>query len=445
MALSGLDIFKLLPKTNCGDCGVPTCLAFAMKLAQKKADLSECPHASAEAKKILGAAGEPPIRSVKINKAKPVEMGNETVMFRHEKTFVHPTAVAIRLLTSQPEEQLLKKIKEIEKYKLQRVGEELEVELFFLSHDGKNRGDFFNALKLIQQNSTKGIIVDCPDKEMLRQAAELLKEEQPAIFLRTEVSDQDIEIAKACGASLILTARTFEALAKEADKAMNSGLKNILLHLDSRNLGTQMQSQSILRRSALKKNFKPFGFPLFSYIQAENSFDLLARASLLLCKYASVIVLPDYDKALLQALLTLRQNIYTDPQKPIQVDPRVYPIGEPTSESAVFVTTNFSLTYFMVSGEIENSGISAHLVIVDTEGQSVLTSWAAGKFGGEKIAQFIKKIKLEEAVKTRKIVIPGFVSQISGELEEHLPGWEVIVGCQEASDIPSFVKNVKLT
>ena len=445
MALSGLDIFKLLPKTNCGDCGVPTCMAFAMKLAQKKAELSECSYASAEANKILGAAGVPPIRSVKINKAKPVEIGNETVMFRHEKTFVHPTAVAIRLLTSQPEDQLLKKIKEIEKYKLQRVGEELEVDLFFLSHDAENRDDFFKALKLIQHNSTKGIIVDCPEKEMLWQAVELLKEEQPAIFLRTEVSDQDLEIAKACGASLILTARSFDALAKQVEKAMNSGLKNILLHMDSRNLGTQVQSQIILRRSALKRNFKLFGFPLFSYVDAENSFDLLARASLLLCKYASVIVSPEYDKALLQALLTLRQNIYTDPQKPIQVDPGVYPIGEPTAESAVFVTTNFSLTYFIVSGEIENSGISAHLVIVDTEGQSVLTSWAAGKFVGEKIAQFIKKIKLEEAVKTRKIVIPGFVSQISGDLEEHLPGWEVIVGCQEASDIPAFVKNVKLT
>ena len=444
MALSGLDIFKLLPKTNCGDCGVPTCMALAMKLAQKKADLRDCPHASADAQKILGAAAEPPIRSVKINKAKSVEIGNETVMFRHEKTFVHPTAVAIRLLTSQSEDQLLTKIREIEKYKLQRVGEELEAELFFLSHNGEDGDDFFKALKLIQQNSTKGIILDCPDKEMVRQATELLKDAQPAIFLRGEVTDRDIEIAKAGGASLILTGFSLDDLAKQAEKTMNSGLKNIILHLESRNLGTQMQSQTILRRSALKRNFKPFGFPLFAYVRAENSFDLLARASLLLCKYASVIVLPEYDKALLHALLTLRQNIYTDPQKPIQVDPRCYPIGEPTAESPVFVTTNFSLTYFIVSGEIENAGISAHLLVVDTEGQSVLTAWAAGKFGGEKIAQFIKKIKLEETVKTRKIVIPGFVSQISGDLEEHLPRWEVIVGCQEASDIPAFIKNVKL-
>jgi acetyl-CoA decarbonylase/synthase complex subunit gamma len=199
-----------------------------------------------------------------------------------------------------------------------------------------------------------------------------------------------------------------------------------------------------LRRSAVRKNFKPFGYPLFTFIEAENGLDLLAQASLLLCKYSSVIVLPVFDKALLYALFTLRQNIYTDPQKPIQVDPRIYPIGDPTSESPVFITTNFSLTYFIVSGEIENSGTSAHLVVCDTEGQSVLTAWAGGKFVPDKIAKFVKDIKLEEQVKTRKIVIPGFVAQISGELEEKLPGWQVIVGCQEAADIPAFVKSVNL-
>jgi acetyl-CoA decarbonylase/synthase complex subunit gamma len=172
--------------------------------------------------------------------------------------------------------------------------------------------------------------------------------------------------------------------------------------------------------------------------------ELLADAAVLLSKYSSILVLPDFDQALLYTLFTLRQNIYTDPQKPIQVEAKVYPVGEPAADSPVFITTNFSLTYFIVSGEIENSGISAHLVVTDVEGQSVLTAWAAGKFVGEKIAQFIKDIKLEEQVTTRKIVIPGYVSQISGDLEEHLPGWEVVVGCQEASDIPGFIKSVSL-
>jgi len=445
MALSGLDIFKLLPKTNCGECGVPTCMAFAMKLAQKKAELKECPYASEEAKATLGAASEPPIRLVKIGGANALEVGNETVVFRHEKTFVHPTGIGVELRTSEGEERILEKIKTIENYAVERVGEGLKADLFFISHDSEDKEIFLKAINLAKQNSTKGIILDCPNEGALREGAELLKDDRPAVFLRREVSDEDIELAKASSLSLILTAHSLEDMVKQAEKAKNSGLNNIILNLESQNAGHQLQNNTILRRSALKRNFRPFGYPLFSRIQEENELDLLSAASMLLCKYASLIVLPKCDKAMLYTLFTLRQNIYTDPQKPIQVDPKVYPIGEPTAESPVFVTTNFSLTYFMVSGEIENSGTSAHLIVVDTEGQSVLTAWAAGKFGGEKIAKFIKDIQLGEQVKTRKLVIPGYVSQISGDLEEKLPGWQVIVGPQEASDIPSFVKNVKLT
>ena len=445
MALSGLDIFKLLPKTNCGDCGVPTCMAFAMKLAQKKAELSECPHASEEAKATLGAASEPPIRLVKIGGANALEVGNETVLFRHEKTFYHQTGIAIELRTSEEEKKLTSKIKEVEGYAVERVGEELKSDLFFISHDSKEKADFLNAVKLVKQNSAKGLILDCGDDEALKEGIEILKDDRPAVFLRKELGDDDIDLAKAYDVNLILTASSLEELAAQAERAREAGLNNLILNLESSNIGHHLQNNVILRRSALKKNFKPFGHPLISCIRANSNLDLMAKASMLVCKYDSVIVLPEYDRAMLYTLFTLRQNIYTDPQKPIQVDPKVYPIGEPGPESPVFVTTNFSLTYFIVSGEIENSGISAHLVVADAEGQSVLTAWAAGKFVGETIAKFVKDIKLEEQVKTRKIVIPGFVAQISGDLEESLPGWEVIVGPQEASDIPSFIKSVKLT
>jgi len=445
LALSGLEIFKLLPKTNCGDCGVPTCMAFAMKLAQKKAELSECPHASEEAKAALGASSEPPIRLIKIGGIQPLEIGNETVMFRHEKTFFHKTGIAIQLQTSDGEKDLLAKVKEIENYRIMRVGEELKADLFFISQDSEGKEDFLKTIKLVKQNSSKGIILGCRDEETLKEALEILKTDRPAVLLQKELTERDIDLVKSFNISLILTAHSFEELRKQAEKAKQAGINDVILNLVSQNCGLKLQRNTILRRMALKKNFKPFGYPLFTLIQGENEFDLLAEATVFLCKYDSVIVLPRFDKAMLYALFTLRQNIYTDPQKPIQVDPRVYPIGEPTPESPVFVTTNFSLTYFIVSGEIENSGISAHLVVTDTEGQSVCTAWAAGKFVGEKIAKFIKDIQLEKEIKTRKIVIPGFVSQISGDLEEHLPGWEVIVGPQEASDISVFVKNVKLT
>lgn len=445
MALSGLEIFKLLPKTNCGDCGVPTCMAFAMKLAQKKAELEACPHASEEAKKALGAASEPPIRLVKIGGANCLEVGNETVLFRHEKTFFHPTGIAVQLKASEGESQVAHKVKEIEGYRTERVGEELKADLFLISNDSSDGDAFIKAITLVKQHSTKGILLDSKDGQTLKQGLELLKEDRPAILLRNPLTEESLAFAKTYDASLILTAQSMEDLGDQAEKARNAGVQNLILNCESENIGCLLEQNTILRRSALRKNFKAFGYPLFTFLNEKSPQDLLARAAVLLCKYGSILALPEYDKALLYTLFTLRQNIYTDPQKPIQVDPKVYPLGEPTPESPVFVTTNFSLTYFIVSGEIENSGTSAHLVVVDTEGQSVLTAWAAGKFSGEKIAKFIKEIKIEENVKTRKIVIPGLASQISGDLEEHLPGWEVIVGCQEASDIPSFVKNVKLT
>lgn len=445
MALSGLEIFKLLPKTNCGDCGVPTCMAFAMKLAQKKAELSECPHASEEAKETMGAASEPPIRMVKIGRNQPLEIGNETVMFRHEKTFYRQPGIAIHLRTSESEDRLREKIRGVQEYCVERVGEALEADMFLVTDDTQDKTFFLKILGLVKQTASKALLLDAPDEGIRRAGIEFCEGERAAIFLRQEVTASDLEMAKAHNAPLVLTSDSYENLIAQAEKAKQSGIQNLMLNLETDNLGQELQQNTILRRSALKKNFKPFGFPLFTQIPPGDSCSVLARATALLCKYDSIIVLPEFDKALLYSLLTLRQNIYTDPQKPIQVDPKIYPIGEPTENSPVFVTTNFSLTYFIVSGEIENSGISAHLVVCDTEGQSVLTAWAAGKFIGESVAKFIKEIGLEEKVKTRKIVIPGFVSQISGDLEENLPGWEVIVGCQEASDIPSFVKNVALT
>jgi acetyl-CoA decarbonylase/synthase complex subunit gamma len=444
MALSGLDIFKLLPKTNCGDCSVPTCMAFAMKIAQKKAELSSCPHASEEAKAALGAASEPPVRVVRIGAGNGLEIGGETVLFRHEKTFFHPTGIGLEIRTSQGEEKIGEDIRHLEDYQVDRVGEALKANLFFISHDSEDKAALLRTISLVKASSTKGLIIDCPQEEALKEGLELLRSDRPAIYLRKTLTESDIETAKSYGASLIISASSYQNLADQTDKARRAGLTELILGLRGEGLGAAIQDNIILRRSALKKNYKPFGFPLFARIADEDGFQSLAASSALLCKYASIIILPRFDKALFYTLFALRQNIYTDPQKPIQVDPKVYAIGEPTPDSPVFVTTNFSLTYFIVSGEIENSGTSAHLVVCDTEGQSVLTAWAGGKFVPEKIAKFIKDIKLEEKVRTRKIIIPGFVAQISGELEEKLPGWEVIVGCQEAADIPSFVKSVKL-
>jgi acetyl-CoA decarbonylase/synthase complex subunit gamma len=402
MALSGLDIFKLLPRTNCGECGVPTCMAFAMKIAQKKAELSSCPHASEEAKAALGAASEPPVRLVKVGGGNGLEVGGETVLFRHEKTFLHPTGIGLEIRTSQEEARNLEEIRRLDEYRAERVGEALKADLILISHDAAEKAAFPRTVSLVKANSSKGLILDCPSEEALKEGLELIPENRPAIYLRRPVTETDIRTAKNSGSSLVLSGSSYQDLADQAERARQAGLADLLLNVEGPGLGAAIQSHAILRRSALKKNFKPFGYPLFSRLKEEDRFETMAASAALMCKYASVIILPRFDKALFYTLLTLRQNIYTDPQKPIQVEPKIYAIGEPTPDSPVFVTTNFSLTYFIVSGEIENSGTSAHLVVCDTEGQSVLTAWAGGKFVPEKIAKFIKEVKLEEAVRTRK-------------------------------------------
>jgi len=216
----------------------------------------------------------------------------------------------------------------------------------------------------------------------------------------------------------------------------------MLIEFKTYSLAEAFQTNSIARKAALKKSVKALGYAALKFIDTGNGMDDTVAAATEINKYGGVVVLPGFDPAQLITLLTLRQNIYTDPQKPIQVEPKLYSIGEPDKYSPVFVTTNFSLTYFLVSGEIENSGISAWLVIPECEGFSVLTAWAAGKFSGASIAKFIKEIGLEDQIETREIVIPGYVAQISGELEENLPGFKVLVGPGEAADMESFIKNV---
>jgi acetyl-CoA decarbonylase/synthase complex subunit gamma len=419
-------------------------MAFAMKLAQKKAELAECPHVSDEAKEVLGAASEPPIRLVRIGADNPLEIGAETVMFRHEKTFYHQPGIGVQIKTSESEADLLSKIRAVDTYSVVRVGEELKPDLFCLTHDSDDPAAFVRTIELVNANSSKHLILDCPDRDTLRRGLDILQGKHPAILLREPVSDWHVDLAGSDGVSLIVSAGSLEDLDAQASRATDAGVNSLILNLSAGSLGKRIQANTVIRRSALKNSYKPFGFPVFAMVDSPERPEVVARAGALLCKYASIIVLPDFDKAMFYTLFTLRQNIYTDPQKPIQVDPKIYPIGDPKTDSPVFVTTNFSLTYFIVSGEIENSGVSAHLVVCDCEGQSVMTAWAAGKFVGDTVGKFCKSVGLEDKVATRKIVIPGYASVIQGDLEEKMPGWQVIVGPQEASDIPGFVKNVDL-
>jgi acetyl-CoA decarbonylase/synthase complex subunit gamma len=441
MALSGLQIQKLLPKTNCKECGSNTCLAFAMKLAAKKAELSACPYASDEAKQVLGAASEPPVKEIKLGGKGTLKVGAETVLYRHEKTFVHQTALAVNVNDTDPPAVVEATLAAIRDYVLERVGETLVVDLVSVTQKGKDPAAFAALAKQAWDTVGRPLVLHAASVEALKAAAEAVQGSGSVLASATpETAEALAAIAKANGHALALTAPDLNGLVTAAAAIKAGGFNELVLQFQTHSLAEQFQTNSIARRTAIKDQYKPLGYPSLRFIEADGVLDAAAEAITEICKYGGICVLPVLDPALVSALMTLRMNIYTDPQKPIQVEPKVYPIGEPTATSPVFVTTNFSLTYFIVSGEIENSGTSAWLVVPECEGMSVLTAWAAGKFSGASIGKFIKEIGLEQQVQTRQVVIPGYVAQISGELEECLPGWKVLVGPQDAADLESFIK-----
>jgi|WetSurMetagenome_2_1015567.scaffolds.fasta_scaffold46166_2 acetyl-CoA decarbonylase/synthase, CODH/ACS complex subunit gamma len=442
MALTGLDIFKLLPKTNCGECGVPTCMAFAMKLAAKNADLAACPYASEQAKTRIGAASKPPIRLVRIGPpGADVAIGNETVMFRHEKTFVHPTALAIAFSDGQPLSDLRHRTAEVREYCLERVGERLRLELALVENTTGAVQPFVDAVKAVAGGTGRGMILMSENPDALAAALQALEGQRPLIHAATPDNVERIAaLAVTHKAPLVARAADPDALAALTRTLVGLGVQDLVLEIPAENPAAVLQYNTAIRKMALKGGFEPLGYPIINFVSGRDLPSVVADASTLLLKYASILVLDTLQYQAMLPLMMLRQNIYTDPQKPIQVEPKIYPIGEPGPDSPVLVTTNFSLTYFLVSGEIENSGVAAHLGIVECEGMSVLTAWAAGKFSGAKVGAFLKASGLESQVTTRRLIIPGYVAQISGDLEESLPGWEVVVGPQEAADLGPFLK-----
>ena len=444
MALSGLQIQKLLPKTNCKECGCSTCLAFAMKLAAKKAELKECPYVSEEAKAILGAAAEPPIRTVTLGQGNGAfKAGGETVMYRHEKTFVNPTGLGVAVSDAWEPDRLEQAVRAAREYRVERVGETLRVDAVSVSCESGDPARYAAALLRVAALWERALVARSDDPVILRVAAEKLRGRRPLLASATPDTAADLGgLAASTGAALAVAAPAFDDLVGAVKALEAKGFRDLFLELRADSLGEHLQNHTIARRAALKAGVKSLGYPMLAYVRTGNPVDDAVEAGLEIVKYGGLVVLPAFDPAVLMPLMTLRQNVYTDPQKPIQVEPKVYPIGDPKEDSPVFVTTNFSLTYFIVSGEIENAGTSGWLVVPECEGLSVLTAWAAGKFGGAKIATFVKESGLPDRVRTRRIVIPGYVSQISGELEESLPGWQVLVGPPEAADIEGFVKNV---
>ncbi len=436
MALSGIQIYKLLPQTNCKECGFPTCLAFAMKLAAKQVELSSCPYVSEESKAQLAESAAPPIRLVTLKAgSNEIKAGNEVVLFRHEKTFYNKPGMLIKLPDSLPTAQIEEKVKLVDQYKVNYVGIELFLDGFAVEDTTGDPGQFGEAVAAVRRASQRPIVLISPNPKTIQAGLQQLNNEIPLIVgANAHNWEAMADLAKGAKAALTVAGSTLDELADLVEKIKAKGVEDLVLNPEAPNLSTWLTLSTQIRRLAVKKNTKSLGFPVIAF-PADSS-----DAAQAITKYAGFVVLNEFTSALAYALLVLRQNIYTDPQKPIQVQPGIYEINNPKPDSPVLVTTNFSITYFSVANEVEAAGLPAWLVVCDAEGMSVLTAWAAGKFDAERIAKSIKGFKVADKVSRQRLIIPGHVAVLSGELEAELPDWEIRVGPREALDLPKFMK-----
>ncbi len=446
MGLTGIQIFKLLPKTNCTECGVPTCLAFAMNLAAGKAELDACPYVSDEARAQLAEASAPPIRPIAMGAgSRAFKVGGETVMFRHEKTFYNPTAIAAVISSDMDPGALDTKLKEWNALQYERVGLNLCPELVALKDANGDNAQFAAAAKKIAEESEFGLVLMSDKADVMKAAVEVCAFKKPLIYAATAENADDMgNIAKETGLPLAVKAETTDDLIALSDKLTGMGLKDLVLDSGAREVKQLFEDQVAVRRAALKDGNRSLGFPTVTFPceMAENLDVETIIASMLIAKYGGIVVLSDFQGDSLFPLLLERLNIFTDPQRPMTVTQGIYEIGSPDENSPVLVTTNFSLTYFIVSGEIEGSRVPSWLLIMDTEGLSVMTAWAAGKFAGDMVGSFVKKCGIADKVAHKKIIIPGYAAAISGEMEEELPDWEIIIGPRDASLIPKFLRDM---
>jgi acetyl-CoA decarbonylase/synthase complex subunit gamma len=437
MALSGIQIYKLLPQTNCKECGFPTCLAFAMKLAAKQVELSACPYVSEDSKKQLAESSAPPIRliSLKANGTE-VKAGNEVVMFRHEKTFYNKPGLFVRVKASDGD--IAAKVATADKYTVNYVGMDLTIDGFAVGADG---GDFPAAVKAVRGVSKRPLIL-ISDATTLPAGLEACSGEAPMVYAADSSNWEAMaDLAAKYKVALAVKGESLDELADLTEKIKAKGVEDMVLDLGGENMAEWLTRSTQVRRLAIKKNFRALGYPVIAFPGAAGDPGKESvYASQAIAKYAGFVVLDTFTPELAYALLVLRENIYTDPQKPIQVQPGIYEINNPTADAPALVTTNFSITYFSVANEVEGSGLPAWLVVTDAEGMSVLTAWAAGKFDSERIAKAVKEFDVASKINKKRIVLPGHVAVLSGELEEELPGWEIRVGPREAVDLPAFMK-----
>jgi acetyl-CoA decarbonylase/synthase complex subunit gamma len=440
--LSGLQVFKLLPKTNCKDCDYPTCMAFALQLAAGKAAVSACPHLAADVRATLADAATAPVRRVEIGPAAGrTIVGEETVLYRHDKRFEHAPALAVLVDDSLNEQGFDGLLEEFRHQRFERVGEILRPRLLAVASADRDR--LKSRVRKAAEHTGAGIVIVSDDPEALLAAGEPIKESRPLLCGAGPVTFERVaEVARTLDVPFVLRGQNLEELAGLGRRALDAGFEQVVLEPVVETAGDALQAHVFVRRAAVRDKIKALGFPTIAFPCRLTDDPLLQTvlASALVAKYAGIVVVNTIDPAHNLPLLALVQGLFTDPQKPMMVDAGIYPIGGPGPESPVLLTTNFSLTYYTVVGEAENSKVPVWLLVMDVEGQSVLTAWAAGKFVADAIAPFVKKSGIEDKVAHRRLIIPGCVAAIRAELEAELGDWEVFVGVREAADIPRYLR-----
>ncbi len=438
MALTAMDIYKQLPKTNCGDCGVPTCLAFAMKLAQGQASLDECPYVTEDAAATLEGSAAPPMATVTIGTGEQaLDIGGQTVLFRHEETFHNPCGIAIQVNTSLSEEDMRERITTACEIEFDRVGMIFGLDLIALNDDD---GNLPKAAQLAADVSILPLMLISDDPVTMRGALEVCGDGRPLIYAAgTDNFDEMTALAKEFSCPLAIRGQDLDELYELSEKALEAGIEDLVLDSCAREPATLLQYQTIIQRAAITQKVKPMGFPTIGFTTGDDQVEKIISGCELIAKYAGIVVTDLITRDTLLPLITARLNIYTDPQKPIQVESGIYEIGEPDASSPVLITTNFSLTYYTVEADTSAGGIDAWVVVVDTEGTSVLTAWAAEDFTAETIAKTIEECGIEEKIDNKIAVLPGGVAVLSGELEE-ASGWSIVVGPRESAGIPAFFK-----
>lgn len=438
MALSGLDIFKLLPKTNCKKCGMPTCLAFAMALAQKKANLDQCPDVSPAAREALAGAAAPPMKVVAFGDCKT---GGETVLFRHEEKFHSPTVIALTLPDTLDAAGLAARAAAIKAFALERIGQPMPVNAVAVVNASGDAARFAAAAE-VARSTGKAIILVSEKPDALSAALAKVKDLRPLLAAATDSTAATLaKLAADAKCPLVARAADPEKLAALTEKLKAAGCDDLVLWLDAADPHARMAGLTLVRRLALKKAVRPLGYPTIAFAAGADPTAMALDATGLICKYAGIVVVDTVEPWAVLPLLTARQNIFTDPQKPVQVEAKLYAVGDPGPDSPVLFTTNFSLTYYTVEGDVESSRVPTWILCVDSEGTSVLTAYSGDKLSEKTVAKAMAAAKLDTVVRHRKLIIPGYVAVMSGKLEEET-GWQILVGPRESSVLPRYLREV---